>query len=271
LSAATVSSYATAGSRRFVTMTAALAISAGLAAVIAGVLRLGFLASFISEPVMKGFIVGLALTIIVGQLPGLFGVEKGSGDFFQKLADLIGRLGQTQGLTLRVGASSLIIVLVLRRLAPAVPGSLGVVALGIVAVAIFHLDHHGVEIVGHIDRGLPSFGVPDLPGLFEKLPEATLAAVVVAAVIELVDYRAIARLYRVATHRQGREWRVAGRPDFVAAVAALLGVTVFDHLPGLPRRDRGSLTSDRAPARVPKRPGGDRRRADSAGHRAGRS
>jgi sulfate permease, SulP family len=330
LSAATVSAYATAGSGRFVTMTAALAISAGLAAVIAGVLRLGFLASFISEPVMKGFIVGLALTIIVGQLPELFGVKKGSGDFFQKLADLIGRLGQTQGLTLLVGAGSLVIVLGLRRLVPAIPGSLVVVALGIAAVAIFHLDRHGVEIVGHIDRGLPSFGVPDLPfsdflklagggigvmlvgfaeglgaaktyaarhhydidvnrellglgtanlasglssgmvvngslsktavngsagansqvsglvvavmtvvtlllltGLFEKLPEATLAAVVVAAVIELVDYRAIARLYRVATHRVGPEWKVAGRPDFVAAVAALLGVTVFDTLPGL--------------------------------------
>ncbi len=60
-------------------MTAALAISAGLVALIAGVLRLGFLASFISEPVLKRFIVGLALTIIAGQLPALFGVEKGLG------------------------------------------------------------------------------------------------------------------------------------------------------------------------------------------------
>jgi MFS superfamily sulfate permease-like transporter len=121
LSAATVSSYATAGSSAFVTMTAALAISAGLAALIAGLLRLGFLASFISEPVLKGFIVGLALTIIVGQLPALFGVEKGSGDFFQKLWDLISKLGQTQGLTLLVGVASLALILILRRVAPAVP------------------------------------------------------------------------------------------------------------------------------------------------------
>jgi Sulfate permease family len=96
LSAATVSSVATAGSGRFAELTAALAISAGLAALIAGLLRLGFLASFISEPVLKGFIVGLALTIIVGQLPALFGVAKGSGDFFQKLWDLITNLGDTQ-------------------------------------------------------------------------------------------------------------------------------------------------------------------------------
>jgi SulP family sulfate permease len=330
LSAATVSSVATAGSGRFVELTAALAISAGLAALIAGLLRLGFLASFISEPVLKGFIVGLALTIIVGQLPALFGVAKGSGDFFQKLWDLITDLGDTQGLTLVVGLGSLAMLLGLRRFAPAVPASLVVVAVSVIAVSAFHLDRHGVKIVGHIDRGLPSFGLPDvsfhdyvkllgggigvmlvgfaeglgaaktyaakhhydidvnhelvglgtaniasglssgmvvngslsktavngsagansqvsglvvaamtvvtlllLTGLFEKLPEATLAAVVIVAVLELVDYRALVRLYGVYTRRLGRAYGVAARPDFIAAVAALLGVTVFDTLPGL--------------------------------------
>jgi SulP family sulfate permease len=330
LSAATVSSVATAGSGRFVELTAALAISAGLAALIAGLLRLGFLASFISEPVLKGFIVGLALTIIVGQLPALFGVAKGSGDFFQKLWDLITDLGDTQGLTLVVGLGSLAMLLGLRRYAPAVPASLVVVAVSVIAVSVFHLDRHGVKIVGHIDRGLPSLGLPDvsfhdyvkllgggigvmlvgfaeglgaaktyaakhhydvdvnhelvglgtaniasglssgmvvngslsktavngsagansqvsglvvaamtivtlllLTGLFEKLPEATLAAVVIVAVLELVDYRALVRLYGVYTRRLGRAYGVAARPDFIAAVAALLGVTVFDTLPGL--------------------------------------
>ena len=60
-------------------------------ALVAGLLRLGFLASFISEPVLKGFIVGLALTIIIGQVPKLFGVEKGEGDFFEQLWDLLGK------------------------------------------------------------------------------------------------------------------------------------------------------------------------------------
>ena len=330
LSAATVASVATAGSGRFVTMTAALAISAGLAALLAGLLRLGFVANFISEPVMKGFIVGLALTIIVGQLPSLFGVEKGSGDFFQKLWDLITKLGDTHWLTLLIGLLSLAIVLGLRRFAPVVPGSLVAVAGGVIAVTVFNLDQHGVAIVGHIDSGLPSLGLPDvsfqdylklagggigvmlvgfaeglgaaktyaakhhyevdpnrellglgtanvaaglssgmvvngslsktavngsagansqlsglvvaaltivtlllLTGLFENLPEATLAAVVVAAVIELVDIPALVRLYRVYSGRLGRAYGVASRPDFIAAMAALLGVTVFDTLPGL--------------------------------------
>ena len=330
LSAATIGEYAAGGSGQFAALTAALAISVGMAALIAGLLRLGFLANFISEPVQKGFIVGLALTIIVGQLPDLFGVSKGSGDFFQKLWHVIINLGHTHVLTLVVGLASLAIVLGLRRVAPAIPGSLVAVAAGIIAVEVFKLNDHGVAIVGHVASGLPSLGVPHvgfqqylklvgsgigvmlvgfaeglgaartyaarhhydvdandeliglgtanlaaglssgmvvngslsktavngsagantqlsgllvavltiltlllLTGLFEKLPEPTLAAIVVAAVIELVDFPAIVRLYRVYSGRLGRAYGVAARPDFIGAVAALLGVTIFDTLPGL--------------------------------------
>ena len=330
LSAAIVGQFAAGGSASFVALTAALAIAVGIAALLAGLLRLGFLASFISEPVLKGFIVGLALTIIVGQLPKLFGVEGGSGDFFEKLWDLIGNLGGTSGLTLLVGLASLALVLALRRLAPVVPGSLIAVALGIAAVAAFNLDDHGVAIVGPVESGLPSLGFPDvsigdlgdlaagaigvmlvgfaeglgaaktyaarhhyevdanreliglgaanlgaglssgmivngslsktavnasagartqlsgllvaaltvvtllfLTGLFEKLPEAVLAAVVIAALVELVDIPSLVALYRVYTRRLGQAYGVAARPDFIAAVAAMLGVMVFDTLPGL--------------------------------------
>ncbi len=159
LSAATVASLVPVGDSKFVVMTAALAIATGLAALLAGLLRLGFLASFISEPVIKGFIVGLALTIIVGQLPKLFGVEKGEGDFFEKTWDLLSKLGDTDVLTLAVGLSSLAVVFGLRRAAPVIPGSLVVVLLGIAAVAALDL---GVDIVGNIDGGLPSFGLPDV-------------------------------------------------------------------------------------------------------------
>ena len=72
-----------------------------------------------------------------------------------------------------------------------------------------------------------------LTGLFEKLPEATLAAVVIAALIELVDIAALVALYRFHTRGAGRILAVTARPDFLAAIAALLGVLVFDTLPGL--------------------------------------
>jgi high affinity sulfate transporter 1 len=328
LSAAAVASVATAGQPEYVTFTATLAFVTGIVALGAGLLRLGFLANFISEPVLKGFIVGLALTIIAGQLPKLFGVEKGDGDFFEQIWDLLTKLADTQGTTLLIGLVSLALVMGLRRVAPVVPGSLVAVAFGVIVVELF--DPSGVAIVGHIDSGLPSVGLPDasldehlalagsavgvalvgfaeglgaaktyaarahydvdanremvglgaanvgaglcsgmvvngslsktavngsagansqvsglivagltivtlllLTGLFESLPEATLAAVVIAAVIELVDIPALERLYRVWTNRLGRIYGPAARADFIAAIAALLGVLVFDTLPGL--------------------------------------
>jgi sulfate permease, SulP family len=85
LSAAAVADRAAQGSGRFAALTVTMAITTGIIAVIAGLARLGFVADFISEPVLKGFIIGLALTIIVGQLPKLFGVPKGEGDFFEQL------------------------------------------------------------------------------------------------------------------------------------------------------------------------------------------
>lgn len=328
LSAATVGDLATAGSDDFTSLTIALAISVGICGVLAAILRLGFIANFISEPVLKGFIVGLALTIMIGQVPKLFGISGGDGDFFEKLWHVVRSLGDTNGPTLVVGVLSLAIVLGLREVMPVIPGSLVAVAFGVAAVYLFDLDQHDVDIVGNIAAGLPSLGLPDIPsgdyldlaaggvgallvgfseglgaaktyaakhhyeidanrellglgsanlaaglssgmvvngslsktavnggagaksqlsglvvaaltivtllfltGLFEKLPEATLAAVVIAAVIELVDIRALRRLYRVVARHPGLT--VAARPDFVAAIAALTGVLVFDTLPGL--------------------------------------
>src|ERR1700712_2497905 len=114
LSAAAVGDIAAADSGAFTVLTI------GRLALGAGLLRLGFVANFISEPVLKGFIVGLALTIIAGQLPKLVGVEKGEGDFFEQIWDLLGKLGDTKVATLVIGLLSLVIVMGLRRVAPVV-------------------------------------------------------------------------------------------------------------------------------------------------------
>ncbi|ANS25321.1 sulfate transporter [Rhodococcus opacus] len=331
LSAAIVAPLAGADGGKYAALTAVLAIATGIAGLLAGLLRLGFIASFISEPVLKGFIVGLALTIIIGQFPALFGVEKEHGNFFEQAWGVVTHLGDIDFGTLAVGVLSLVVVLGFKRWLPLVPGSLLAVLLGIAAVTVFGLDGRGVDIVGHIDSGLPSVGLPDgvgfddyidllgpavgvlligfaeglgaaktyaakegyevdanrellglgtanlgsglcsgmvvngslsktavnggagaksqvsglvvavltvvtllfLTGLFEKLPEATLAAVVIAAVIELVDISALRRLYGVWTERLGSIYGYAARADFAAALAAMVGVLLFDTLPGL--------------------------------------
>jgi MFS superfamily sulfate permease-like transporter len=162
LSAAAVGDFVAGGSDAFVQLTITLALTVGVIAIVAGLLRLGFLANFISAPVLKGFIIGLALTIIVGQLPKPFGIDKGEGAFFRQLWHLLAHLGQTSGPTLLVGVASLAVVLGLKRWLPVVPASLATVLLGIAAVSIFHLDRHGVAIIGQIESGLPSLGLPDV-------------------------------------------------------------------------------------------------------------
>ncbi|HEX6867279.1 MAG TPA: SulP family inorganic anion transporter, partial [Candidatus Limnocylindrales bacterium] len=180
LSAAVVGDLATAGSDQFVALTIALALCVGVIAIAAALLRLGFLASFISEPVLKGFIIGLALTIIVGQLPKLFGVDKVEGDFFEELLGFLRSLGSTDIPTLIVGVVSLAIVVGFKEALPVVPGSLVAVAVGIGAVTMFDLDAQGVAIVGPIQGGLPTFGLPDVaPVDYLTLSSAALGVALV--------------------------------------------------------------------------------------------
>ncbi len=331
LSAALITPLAGADAGRYIALTTALAITTGVVGLLAGLLRLGFIASFISDPVLKGFIVGLALVIIMGQVPKILGIEKPEGDFFEQLWGVLTHLGDTQWRTLLIGGLSLLLVLAVKRWLPLVPGALLAVLAGILAVALFDLDDRGVAVVGAIEPGLPVPGLPGgvgwsdyldllgpavgvlligfaeglgaaktyatkagyeidpdrelfglgaanlgsgfvsglvvngslsktavngsagaktqvsglvvaaltvvtlllLTGLFEQLPEATLAAVVIAAVIELVDIAALRRLYRVWSDWLGHIYGRAARADFVAALAALLGVLLFDTLPGL--------------------------------------
>ena len=89
------------------------------------------------------------------------------------------------------------------------------------------------QVSGLVVAALTLITLLFLTGLFEQLPEATLSAVVIAAVIELVDFPALRRLYRVWTDRLGSIYGFAARPDFAAAIAAMLGVLIFDTLPGL--------------------------------------
>ena len=134
--------------------------STGIAALLAGLLRLGFLAIFISEPVIKGFIVGLALTIIIGQVPKLFGVEKGEGDFFEQTWDFLTQARRHRRADAgRRAWRSLAVVLGLRRFAPVVPGLAGRRAARDRRRRSCSTSR-GVDIVGHIDGGLPSFGFP---------------------------------------------------------------------------------------------------------------
>lgn len=161
MSAATVIEVASPGSERFVELTAALALLVGALSILFGLLRLGFVANFISKPVQTGFVYGLALTIAMKQLPKILGIEPGQGNFFERLWDLLRHLGETNWWTLlAVGLPSLVLMLVLERFVPRLPAALLAVVFGIVVVSVFGLQAHGVSVVGEIPAALPHLAIP---------------------------------------------------------------------------------------------------------------
>ena len=131
---------------------------------LAGLLRLGFVAQFLSRPVMEGFVFGLAVFVTVSQLPKLFGIKKGSGDTIAQFVHLIGHLGDTSASTLAVGAGALALLFAVEQMAPKIPGGLLALVLGILVSSVFSLSSHGVAIVGHVPSGLPTPGIPSVAG-----------------------------------------------------------------------------------------------------------
>ncbi|MFJ3417694.1 SulP family inorganic anion transporter [Streptomyces sp. NPDC086082] len=144
------------------TLSAALALVAGAILVVAGLARLGFLAHFLAEPALVGFLFGMALTIVVRQLGKLVGVSTGDGNFFERLWHILGHADDWSLVTLAVGALAVAALLLLERFVARLPSSLIVLVVGIVVSAAAHLDRHGVEIVGKIPRAVPTPAWPDL-------------------------------------------------------------------------------------------------------------
>jgi high affinity sulfate transporter 1 len=137
-----------------------LALLVGVICVVASAARLGFVADLLSKPVRVGYLAGLAVTIIVGQLPKLFGYSIDADTFLQEVRAIVAELGQTNPWTLLVGLLTLGIILGLRRWAPRSPAILFAVLAAILVTSLFNLPAHGVATVGTLPQGFP---LPQLP------------------------------------------------------------------------------------------------------------
>ncbi len=162
MSASVISDIAPLGSQEFIGLTVALAIAVGVVAILAGLLRLGRIAQFFSESVLAGFVSGLALLIIIKQVPKLFGLEAGTGNFWHRVVDLVQHIPETDLLTLAVGLSSLLLLLAIERWLHKIPAALVAVVYGIVVATVFGLAAQGVHVVGDIPAGLAAPALPDL-------------------------------------------------------------------------------------------------------------
>lgn len=141
---------------------AMLTLLVGGILVIASLLRLGFIANFISEPVLIGFKAGIGLVIVLDQVPKILGIHFARGTFVQNLLSTVRSIPHTSLPTLAVGVVMIVLLVGTERLLPRAPAPLIAVAAGIAGAFLLGLKAHGVELVGLVPRGLPSFRLPDL-------------------------------------------------------------------------------------------------------------
>jgi SulP family sulfate permease len=140
---------------------ATLALLVGLILLAAGLLRLGFVADFISEPVLVGFKAGIAIVIVVDQLPKLLGLHIQKGSFVHNLGAIVQALPEAHGPTVAVALAMIVILVGFERFVPRAPAPLVAVALGILAMKFLDLGQFGVKGIGAVPTGLPSPTLPD--------------------------------------------------------------------------------------------------------------
>jgi sulfate permease, SulP family len=181
ISAALVAPLAAGNNSDYASLIAMLTMIVGATFILLAVLRLGFVSRFIAASVTTGFMFGLGLTIIVGQLPKIFGIPGADSDnFIPQVKNLVNHLGDSNEWTIVLGAGALLILFAAARFTPRLPAALAVVVAGIVLVALFNLDSHGVEIVGALDSTVPAPAIPSVAWSdFETLiPGALIIAVI---------------------------------------------------------------------------------------------
>jgi len=234
--AATIAPLALAGGdpAKAVALASVLALLVGVVMTVAGIAHLGFVADLLSKPTQIGYMNGLALTIVVGQLPKLFGFSVDADGliaetqaFFTGLSDQL-----FNGTAAAVGVASLVGILLLQRLLPKIPAVLVVVVLAALAVNLLDLQADGVKTIGVLPQGFPPFTVPTVA--WGDLPELFLGAVAIA-VVALADTMSTASSFAA---RRGE--RVHGDQEMIGIGAANIFAGLFQ---GFPVSTSGSRTA----------------------------
>jgi high affinity sulfate transporter 1 len=206
--AAAVGPLAGGDTARWIALSAALAVLVGLACLAAWLLRLGFVADMLSRPILLGYMAGLGLVMILGQLGSLTGVNLTAASNLGKAIELATRLDEVKPIVLALSLSVVVGLVLLRRVAPLAPGTLIAVIVGGLVVLAFHLDQQGVSLVGPVPSGLPSVALPSVS--FADI-ETLLGA---AAAVSFVAYSEVALTGRAFAARTGEE--IDANQEFLA-------------------------------------------------------
>jgi high affinity sulfate transporter 1 len=171
---------------------ATLTLLVGGILVLASVLRLGFVANFISEPVLVGFKAGIGLVIVLDQVPKILGIHFAKGSFLHNVFAIVKGAPEASLPTVAMGIAMIVVLVGLERFLPRVPAPLVAVALGILGTRLLGLQSHGVEVVGRIPQGLPSLTIPDF-SLAERLWPGALGIALMSFTETIAAGRAFAK------------------------------------------------------------------------------
>lgn len=219
-----------------VRLTVALAVVSGVILIAAGLLRLGWVAEFLSKPIITGFVFGLSVLIVVGEIPGLLGLSQVTGNVFTRVWEIGAGLDDVDLATAAVGLVALVVLFGGGRLLPQAPWGLLLVGVGILVSGRFDLTGAGVALVGEVPRGLPAPALPDVD--LRELP-GLVASGGALALVGLAESLGAARIF---ASRGG--YRVEADQELLATGAANVASGLFGGL-GV----AGSLSKTGAAAR----------------------
>jgi high affinity sulfate transporter 1 len=200
---------------------ATLAFLVGVTLLVASTLRLGVVATFISDPVLVGFKAGVGLTIVLDQIPKLLGENLSKGHFFHDVISILNHLPQASVPTVVLGVAMLALLLGLEHYFPHVPASLVTVAVGIIVSAVAGLGQHGIELVGEVKGGLPSITLPK-PAMFDRLWPGAIGI----ALMSFVETAAAGRAFQNADEPAPQ----ANKELFAIGMANVVG-SFFQNMP----------------------------------------
>ncbi|MGH2937724.1 MAG: SulP family inorganic anion transporter [Solirubrobacterales bacterium] len=206
-------------------LVAGITIVTGVLFLLLALLRMGWIAQFLSKAVVTGFLAGSALSVTIGELPKLTGTSADGDTAWHELGSWIGGLGDIHSTTLLVGVAALAAILALRFLRPRVPGALVLVVGGLLASHLFDLGSHGVALVGPVPRGLPDPRVPNIDVMTDHLSEIAIASVALL-LIGFSQTAGDARAF-AARHR----YRIDVNQESVAQGMANVGAGVLQGMP----------------------------------------
>ena len=225
-------------------LVAAITLLTGILFLLLAVFKLGWIAQFLSKAVVVGFLAGAAIDVTVGELPKLTGTSGDGDNVWREFGSWVRGLGEIHWVTLLVGAVALAVILLVRFLAPAIPGALVLVVGGLLASALFDLGAHGVALVGDVPRGLPA---PDLPGLDLVRDNLSVIGIASAALL-LIGFSQTAGDARSFATRH--RYRIDVDQESVAQGMANVGAGVFQGMPVSTSLSASSL-NESAGARTP--------------------